>query len=102
MFEKWKSSVISLFNGAVDSSAIVLLFFKVKQVTFSVWLPRGVSSVLALDYMDTISVFNVFCSRCCIVTKLPYIVYKKRRIESQIVKLQSNATGNVLFNSKTP
>ena len=43
MFEQWKSSVISLFNGAVDSSAIVLLFFKVKQVTFSVWLPRGVS-----------------------------------------------------------
>ncbi|XP_028400968.1 solute carrier family 43 member 3-like isoform X2 [Dendronephthya gigantea] len=28
MFEKWKSSVISVFNGAVDSSAIVLLFFK--------------------------------------------------------------------------
>ena len=58
---------------------------------------HAVCHVLALDYMYTISVFNVFCSRCCIVIKLPYIVYKKRRIESQIVKLQLNAAGNVLF-----
>lgn len=103
MFEKWKSSVISLFNGAVDSSAIVLLFFKVKQLTFSVWLPRGVScsSLLLYGHNQPISVFNMFCSRCCIVIKLPCIAYKKRRIESQIVKLQSNATGNVFFNSKT-
>lgn len=28
MFSKWKSSVISLINGAVDSSAIMLLLFK--------------------------------------------------------------------------
>ncbi len=30
MFEKWKSLVISLFNGAIDSSAVVPLFFKVR------------------------------------------------------------------------
>ena len=30
MFDSWKSSVISLFNGALDSSAIVLLLFKVR------------------------------------------------------------------------
>ena len=31
MFGKWKSSVISVLNGAVDSSAIVLLLFKASQ-----------------------------------------------------------------------
>ena len=49
MFDKWKSSVISLFNGAVDSSAIVLLFFKVKQLIFESGLHKNRGWLILID-----------------------------------------------------
>jgi hypothetical protein len=68
MFNKWKSSVISLFNGAVDSSAIVLLFFKVRLQLIQ-------TSKLFSNMIQTIIKFKKIYSSPWIVPDPHYYAY---------------------------
>ncbi|CAB4006085.1 Hypothetical predicted protein, partial [Paramuricea clavata] len=67
MFNKWKSSVISLFNGAVDSSAIVLLFFK---LVYDGGVPlRSINICYYLSAIILILLFTFILPPCTITSE---------------------------------